>query len=383
MAMKALVIAERAARITGFPGETPSACVEILGATLLARIVRHLDRSGFAEIVVVSDIEPKQVKRGVAIGSGVAPGSKVRFVHSSTGQLWRSSERAFEDMESAGVRGVAVLRADCYAEVDWQAVLAHHMHFRNRVTRVWCGDEPCACDIFMVSAARRNEAATLMRNSLHEERTAGVRYRVGEAEYINELRDCRMLHTLAKDALYGLNRIEPVGREVRPGVWIGHDARIEKQARLVAPVYIGAHARVHGGAVITRDSALEQHVSVDCGTVIEDSFVQPYTALGAGLDVAHSVVNGPKLFHLKRNTEFATADPKLLRERKQSAVVRTAQAAAALLSYIPAQFMRSTQKPAVAVAECTPQVTVELEPQPENVAKLAPGLAVVRRYGNE
>ena len=38
MAMKALIIAEHAARIPGFPGETPTACVEILGASLLARI---------------------------------------------------------------------------------------------------------------------------------------------------------------------------------------------------------------------------------------------------------------------------------------------------------------------------------------------------------
>jgi len=376
MAMKALIIAERAARIAGFPGDTPAACVELLGAPLLARIAQHLHRCGITETVVVTDIELDDVKRGT-------DGTNVRFVVASSEQLWRSAERAFEDMESAGVRGVAVLRADCYAEIDWQAVLAHHMHFRNRVTRIWCGDEPCACDIFMVSAARRNEAATLMRNSLHEERTAGVRYRVGETEYINELRDCRMLQTLAKDALYGLNQIQPVGRELRPGIWIGEGARVEKEARLVAPVYIGAYARVHGGAVVTRDSILEQHANVDCGTVVEDAFVQPYTSLGAGLDVVHAVVSGTRLFHLRRNAEFATADPKLLRERKRSAVVRTAQAAAALLSYFPAQIMRSTRKPAVAVAECTPRMKVELERQPENVAKLAPGLAVVRRYGNE
>ena len=377
MAMKALIIAEQAARIPGFPGETPAACVEILGASLLARIVAHLDRSGFQETVIVTDIDAKQVQRGLK------DHSNVRFVQADSAHLWRASERAFEDMESAGVRGVAVLRADCYAEIDWQAVLAHHMHYSNRVTRIWCGDEPCACDIFMVSAARRNEAATLMRNSLHEERTAGVRYRVTESEYINELRDCHMLQKLAKDALYGLNRIEPIGREARPGIWLGEGARVEKEARLVAPVYVGAQARVHGGAVVTRDSILEHHVSVDCGSVIEDAWVQPFTGIGAGLDVTHAVLNGDKLFHLKRNVEVATYDAKLLRERKQSAAARTAQAAAALFSYIPAQIMHSKRGPAVAEAPCRPAVTVEVERQPENVAKLAPGLAVVRRYGNE
>lgn len=377
MAIKALIVAERAARIAGFPGDTPTACVEVLGASLLARIVHHLDRSGVQETVVVTDIDERKIKRGLR------ENVSVRFVHANPAQLWRAAERAFEDMESASVRGVAVLRPDCYAEVDWQAVLEHHVHFRNRATRIWCGEEPCACDMYMVSAALRNEAASLMRSSLREGRSNGERYQLSGNEYINELRDCHMLQTLAKDSLYGINHIEPVGRELRPGIWLGHDARVERDARLVAPVYVGSHARVHGGAVVTRDSVLEHHTMVDCGTVIEDSVVQPYTSLGAGLDVAHSVVNGQKLFHLARNAEFATADPKLLSERHESAVARTAQAAAALLSYIPAQIMHSTRKPAVAVAECTPQLKVEVEREPENVAKLAPGLAVVRRYGNE
>ena len=377
MAIKALIIAERAARIAGSPGQTPNACIEVLGATLLARIVKHLGRAGVEETVVVTDIDAKHVKRGLNDEAGL------RFVHAETAQLWRTAGRTFEDMESAGVHGVAVLRADCYAEIDWQAVLAHHMHFRNRATRIWCGEEPCACDIYMVSAALRNEAASLMRSSLREGRSNGVPYRLSDNEYINELRDCHMLQTLIKDALYGVNQIEPVGKQSRPGIWIGEGARVEKEARLVAPVYVGAHARIHGGAVITRDSVLEHHVSVDCGTVIEDSMVQPYTSLGAGLDIAHSVVSGQKLFHLKRNTEFATADPKLLQEGKESAMARTAQAAAALLAYIPAQIMHSTRRPAVAVANCTPQLKVEVERQPDNVAKLAPGLAVVRRYGNE
>src|SRR5262249_28197393 len=159
----------------------------------------------------------------------------------------------------AGVRSVAVLRADCYAEVDWQAVLTHHMQYRNRATRIWCGEEPCACDMYMVSAARRNEAASLMRNSLREGRSNGVRYRLSGHEYINELRDCHMLQGLAKDSLYGVNHIELMGRQARPGIWISDDAHVDKEARVVAPAYIGAHVRVHGGAVVTRDSVLEHH----------------------------------------------------------------------------------------------------------------------------
>jgi hypothetical protein len=373
MSLKALIIAERNARIPSYPGETPTACVEILGAPLLARIVQHLERCDVSETVVVTDIEESRL----AI-------SRVRFVRCATPELWRSAGRTFGDLESAGVHGVIVLRADHYAEVGWQAVLAHHLEFHNRVTRLHLRKQ--ALDMYLVSAGRRNEAAQLIRTRLGEARTNGVPFH--SSDYINFLRDCGELQQLAKDALYGLNGIIPVGEEIRPGIWAGKDARIERDARVVAPAYIGAHSRIHGGAVVTRDSVIEHHSTVDCGSVVENAHVQPYTAIGAGLDVTHAIVEGCRLFHLTRNAEFSTEDPKLLRERKQNAAVRTAQAAAALLSYVPALIINSARRKRVAVPTCDPERTFELHPgklegQPEDLAKLAPGLAVVRRYGNE
>jgi hypothetical protein len=373
MSLKALIIAERNARIPSYPGETSAACVEILGAPLLARILQHLERCNVSETIVVTDIEESRIAA-----------NGVRFIRCTTQELWRCAGRTFEDLESAGVHGVIVLRADHYAEVGWQSVLEHHVGFHNRVTRLHAGKQPL--DMYVVSAGRRNEAAQLMRTRLGEARTNGVPCRT--SDYINFLSDCRELQELVKDALYGLNRIVPAGEEIRPGIWAGKDAHIERDARVVAPVYIGAHVRIHGGAVITRDSVIEHHSTVDCGSVVEDAHVQPYTAIGAGLDIMHAIVEGNKLFHLTRNAEFSTEDPKLLRERKQNAAVRTAQAAAALLSYMPALIINSARRKRVAVATCDPERTFELHPgklegQPEDVAKLAPGLAVVRRYGNE
>lgn len=373
MSIKALLIAEASARIRAYPAETPAACVHVLGKPLVARIAEHLERSGVSEVVVVTDIDERLLREV----------SGVRFVRPEHEEnIWRAAERTFEELESAGVKGVIVLRADHYAEIDWQAVLAHHMHFRNRATRVHCGDAP-ACDFYLVSAARRNEAASLMRHCLQEPRSAGIRYCAGEHEYVNLLKDCKDLRLLVCDALYGLNAIKPVGKEVRPGMWLHPASRVEREARLVAPVYVGAHARVHGGAVITGGSAIEHHVSVDCGTVIEDSHLQPYTAVGASLDVCHSVVEGDKLFHVERRAGLAAADPKLLSRRRENAAVRAAQAAAALAAFMPTLVLHAARKRRVPAACDSPTRAVHLSSKNEDVAKLAPGLAVMRRYGNE
>jgi hypothetical protein len=278
---------------------------------------------------------------------------------------------------------VIVGNTNQYAEVEWPAVLAHHLHFRNRATRVWCGEE--ACDLHLVTPGRRNEAASLMRNKLKDARTPGVRYQVSVGEYVNGLRDCADLRRLSKDALYGVNHIAPRGTQVRPGVWVGADARIDRGARIVAPAFIGALTRVREGAVITRDSVIEHHTVVDCGSVVEDAWLQPYTAVGVGLDVAHVVINGDRLFDLARNIGLQIGDPKLLRGLQESAAVRTMQAAAALVSYLPALVLHSSHKKRVA-RDGTRNFGVlpgTESQRGEDVAKLAPGLAVLRRYGNE
>jgi hypothetical protein len=373
MSLKALLIADKDARVPAFPSDTPTALIEVLGASLLQRIIDQLKRQDVSEVVVVTDIDAQMPHI-----------EGVRYVRAGEHDVWRTAERAFEDFEAVGVHGVIVARADHYAEIDWQAVLTHHVHFRNRATRVWCGDN--GCEMYLVSPGRRNEVAQVMRSKFSDSRSAGVRYAVSPTEYLNLLRDCNELRRLSKDALYGLINIAPRARQVRPGVWVGKGARVEREVRLIAPAFIGAHARVRSGAVVTRDSVIEHHTTIDCDTVVEESWIQPFTALGAGIDVTNAVVDGQRLYHLSRKVGFHTEDPKLLREVLESPVLRTAQAAAALMSFLPAAVLNSTRQKQVAEA-CGERrfevVAGSKNRRNEYEAKLAPGLALMRRYGNE
>ena len=375
--LKALLIAAQNSRVTSYPGKTPACLVEVLGAPVLSRIAEQLTTAGVNEIVVVTDIAEAQLRRVQG----------VKIVAAKTEEIWRVAERTFEEFEAIGVRGVIIADANQYFEIDWQAALAHHMHFRNRATRIWCDED--ACDLYLVTPGRRNEAASLMRHRLKDARTPGVRYRISSNEYANPLRDCTELRKLSLDALYQMNRIQPRGDEIRPGVWVGKEARIEKGARVVGPAFIGEYARIHAGSVITRDSVIEHHTVVDCGSVVEDAWLQPFTAVGAGIDVTHAIVAGEKMFHLRRQVGFESGDPKLLRGLQESAAVRTMQAAAALLSFMPAMVSRSSRRKRVADCgtrnfEPNFEVVAGGKTQPgEPVAKLAPSLAVMRRYGNE
>jgi carbonic anhydrase/acetyltransferase-like protein (isoleucine patch superfamily) len=373
MSLKALLIADKDARVPAFPSDMPTALIEVLGGSILERIIEQLKRHDVSEVVVVTDIDAQMPHI-----------EGVRYVAAGEHDVWRAAERTCEDLEAVGVHGVIVARANHYAEIEWQVVLSHHVHFRNRATRVWYGDD--GCEMYLISPGRRNEVAQVIRSKFSDSRSAGVRYAVSSTEYVNLLRDCDELRRLSKDALYGLINITPRGREIRPGVWAGEGARIEREVRLIAPAFIGAQARVHSGAVITRDSVIEHHTNVDCDTVVEDSWIQPFTALGAGIDVTNAVVDGRRLYHLARRAKFQTQDSKLLREVQESAVLRTAHAAAALMSFLPAAVMNSVRKKQVAEA-CGERrfevVAGSKNRRNEYEAKLAPGLAFMRRYGNE
>jgi len=126
------------------------------------------------------------------------------------------------------------------------------------------------------------------------------------------LRAASDLRQIARDALFQVNEVVPEAKHERPGVWIAPTAHIERGVRLVAPCFVGERARVRAGAVVTRASSLERHAEIDCGSVIEDGTLLPYTKLGAGLDCNNSVAGFERIAHLEREVEVEIADARLL-----------------------------------------------------------------------
>jgi carbonic anhydrase/acetyltransferase-like protein (isoleucine patch superfamily) len=212
--------------------------------------------------------------------------------------------------------------------------------------------------------------------------------------YRNRLRSAADLRQLTTDGLMLRNRIRPVGREIRPGIWVGNGARIQKGARLVAPCYIGAYSRVRPAAVITRGSAIEHHAEIDCGTVVEGANVLPFSYVGAGLDVCQSIVGFNKLAPLRRPVEVEITDPKLVSMVSQHAPVRAASSVGALFAFLPAQLVRgllakkhreqpvdlqtAIKAPSAALREPAAHVIAS-----QDSAEFPANMMVARRYGNE
>lgn len=367
----------------GFPaetlGEVPIAFFDVLGKPVFHRVLEQVARWGISSTILVTELSS-------AASDFFTKPAGVQHMEAEPEQSWRAAEAAFAEHVQAGADAVLVLRVGPYFELNADELLQHHCDARNRVTPlVDAAGEPLPA--FLLSASRRNDAAFLLRRRLQEMRSTGSSYTC--RGYCNRLRDAADLRRLAVDGLLGTAGIAPAGRELKPGVWVGEGARIQRGARLLAPAFIGRRTKVRAAAVVTRCSSLEHHSEVDFGTVVENSTVLPYTYVGAGLDVNHSVLGLKRVAHLARGVEIEVSDPKLLGMRPASAPIRTLASAVSLTSFLPLQILRgmfSRNRP----AEPTPSLPSSLNaPEPELKSEIggdghfSADLVVARRYGDQ
>jgi carbonic anhydrase/acetyltransferase-like protein (isoleucine patch superfamily) len=312
----------------------------------------------------------------------------------NNGDVWRTAELVFNEFAQGGADLVLALRIGPYAELDVERLLQFHLDQRTRVTAI--EDQHGPLDAFVISASRRNDAAYLFRHKLAAMRSAGGRFLF--TGYINHLTNVHDLRRLATDALTLRTHIEPSGQQIKPGVWAENGARIHHGARILAPAFVGTHSKIHAAVVLTRGAVIEHHSEIDCGTVVENSTVLPYTYVGAGLDLSHAVAGFHRIEHLRRNVAVEINDPKLLSSAPLAAPVRALVAAASLAAFLPKQFVRGlfapsqreplTELPASvksppAVLQAPVAATRESTATDNSSSKFPADLMVARRYGDQ
>lgn len=343
MDVKAIVViektqaAEDATSVAGEFAGIPLTLVDVLGKSVLARTLERLQSAGATQCVVITNEKETTHLQSVQTMKGV------EVVRTDASEVWGTAEDKFNSFSFAPSDMVVLIRLDGYYEVNFEDLIGSHYRSESRVSRVW-KNATTPMDIWVVSAARRKEAAFLCQTGLRRTRTESVRYVASPETYLLPLNSAADLRKLADDALHLRCELRPIGKEVRPGVWYGERARVDKNARIVAPAYIGSRARVMTGAVITRGSNVEHHATVDCGTVVQDATVLPFSVVGAGLDLMHAVLGNKQIFSLKRKVAVPIFDEKLVAATPASASVRAAAGLASLVGFVPTEFAKGLFK---------------------------------------
>jgi hypothetical protein len=385
-----LVNAESIGTVDQAPADQLTGILDVVGKSALRRVAERLQQYGISSIGAVVETAPPCRTRNDDLPADVA------FFAAAPERFWRTAENVFNDMAQSGAELVVLVRLGGYAEADFEKLIQFHLDRQGRVTQMTRGSH--LLDIFCISASRRNDAASLFRTQLMRCRSECPLFL--HEGYFNALVDPRDLRQFAIDILTRKTQTCPAGEEARPGVWIAPGALVEKGARILAPAFVGSLARIRAGAVITRCSSIERNAEIDCGTIIENSTVLPFSYVGAGLDLGHSVAGMGRIVNLRRDVDVEIVDPKLIALMSATAGKRLLAAATEVLTYLP---RLAWQGIFASTKEQQPELQVTLReaslrqtgpapgdgagfetPASDNEATQEfPNMAVARRYGHQ
>lgn len=277
------------------------ACVELFGQSVLERTVARLKKAGLRNITVIagSDCISFQETNDVRIA-----------IPQRAEDRWTSVQRALLKNVQRGIGTVLIAELGAYVELDPAAALQFHRAKAQPITPIH--DALGSLSYWIVDAASVVSSANGFPLPPDEDRIINGPAPYTVPGYVNRLTDARDFRRLVVDAFLGRCSIAPVGREVKPGVWVESGARLHKTARLVAPTYIGCNTRVQAGAVITRYSNLERNCKVGEGSLVSDASLFPHTMIGRGLDVSTALVSGNDFVHIGRDVSLRIDDANLI-----------------------------------------------------------------------
>src|SRR6476469_304449 len=325
MDIRGLLLANSEHMQEGTQAEAPLATLDVAGKSTLQRMAERLQQYGISSVSAVIETSTPSGVRNFGLPLDVS------CVSAAPDRFWRTAESVFNDMAQSGAELVILIRLGAYAEVDFEKQVQFHIDRKERVTRM--ASDGQMLEIFCISASRRNDAASLSRTQLaHCRSECPLLQHDG---YLNPLATARDLRQFAIDILTQQTPTCPAGKEIKPGVWTAPGAMIEKGARVLAPAFVGSLARIRSGAVITRCSSVERHAEVDCGTVIENSTVLPFSYVGAGLDLAHSIAGMGRIVNLQRDVSVTIVDTKLIASISVATGKRLMSSAAEVLMDLP------------------------------------------------
>jgi NDP-sugar pyrophosphorylase family protein len=276
---------EPALAVTRAGRGTPLVCVEVLGRSVVARLVDEFRRAGFD--------------------------SATQIDRRSLEEAWGVATEQFLTCKDSGAKAIVVVRASAYIDLDLKDALQFHREQGQAVTRVF--DQEGPLDVWVVDPSGIEEGTDILAAL-----SAASPSHYFVRGYVNRLQGPADLRRLVVDGLTSRCRLRPQGPESRPGVWIDEGAQVHRDARIVAPAFIGSGARISEQCLITRCSSIESNCHIDYGTVVEDSSILSNSYVGIGLDLSHSIVDGNNLLNLERGVTLEIADPCVIRQNRVS-----------------------------------------------------------------
>ena len=260
----------------------PKAFLPLLGRPLVFRLVESLALSGVRKFRVIcaadsASPETEQARHLLEEKSK----QTISWAQCKQEDVWTCAVAEAEKAFASKTKALIVARCESYFELGSATALTSCIG----VSFARLTSATGTSNVFWAT----KEGSPQLMSTLHRGLAVSNAPEVQAMTCVNALGTASDLRQLTEDAFNLQLAYRPVGRELRPGVWVGDRTRIHRTARIVAPAYIGSGTKIRAAALVTRGSSIEHHCEVDCGTVVQASNLMPYTYVGAGLELLYSV----------------------------------------------------------------------------------------------
>lgn len=273
-------------------GASLASC-DILGQSVVNRLRSKLNRFGVTDCTMLSSD---------------AADSLLPSRHALNDAFADAWENAITNYVHQGIDSLLLLRLSEYCDLDFDAMYRFHLEAGGSITQAYASDG--ALDVAMVDVSQLRDLASTYRDTLGSLIPKHQRFLF--RGYVNRLTRPADFYQLVSDGLMGRCDLQPVGEETRECVWQGPNSEIDDSAVVTGPAFVGARSRIRACCTIAPGTAIERNCEVDCGTVVEESWITQNTYLGVALDLRHSIVKGNKLFKLDRNVAMRIEDDHLI-----------------------------------------------------------------------
>jgi NDP-sugar pyrophosphorylase family protein len=102
------------------------------------------------------------------------------------------------------------------------------------------------------------------------------------------------------------------GRQIREGVWIGHDSNVHPMARLRPPVFIGDNCYIRKGVDLGPHAIIGNNVIIDEDATVTNTTVLDHTYVGQLVNLENRVVNKKMLIDSRTDETVYVSDQHLL-----------------------------------------------------------------------
>ena len=217
------------------------------------------------------------------------------------GSVSHDEEKIYSQLCSLAKQGVErllMIKLKFYAEMDLADLLRFHSRSQKPMTEVHDSRGKLGVSVLdrpVVLAATQKGESMWFHTDFEP-----VMYPF--TGYSKRILSPKERQELVGDALVGSCALQPLGTEIREGVWLGAGVSLAGSAKVLGPAYIGDRTLVRPGATIGPFASVERDCVVDCGVTLERSTVLPETYLAPGLLIRRGLVDGGQMEDLPSGT---------------------------------------------------------------------------------